>query len=234
MESDRQPNRLAREGSPYLRQHALNPVDWYPWGAEALDRARREDRPIFLSIGYSACHWCHVMEHESFENDEIARLMNELFVNIKVDREERPDLDRIYMTAVQMMTGARRLADVRLLDPRSEAVSWRNLLSAGRQSWHARLPARPGRRGRGVPDPARGGGAGGGGDHRSDYSLGRQPRAMSCRARRCSRLRRRASPRPSIRSMADSGARRSFHKARHCACSCVSTCERATPGIWRS
>ncbi|MEW6284245.1 MAG: thioredoxin domain-containing protein, partial [Candidatus Eremiobacterota bacterium] len=101
----RQPNRLARESSPYLLQHAYNPVDWYPWGPEALERARAEDRPIFLSIGYSACHWCHVMEHESFENPEIAALMNEHYVNIKVDREERPDLDRIYMQAVQLLTG---------------------------------------------------------------------------------------------------------------------------------
>ena len=101
----RRENRLARETSPYLLQHAHNPVDWYPWGPDALDRARREDRPIFLSIGYSACHWCHVMERESFENDEIAALMNERFVNIKVDREERPDLDDVYMAAVQAMTG---------------------------------------------------------------------------------------------------------------------------------
>ncbi|HEV2861839.1 MAG TPA: thioredoxin domain-containing protein [Pyrinomonadaceae bacterium] len=97
-------NRLAGETSPYLLQHAHNPVDWYPWGEEALGRARSEDKPILLSIGYSACHWCHVMERESFENEEIARLMNENFVNIKVDREERPDLDQIYMSAVQMMT----------------------------------------------------------------------------------------------------------------------------------
>ena len=98
-------NRLANETSPYLLQHSGNPVDWYPWGAEALQRARAEDRPILLSIGYAACHWCHVMEHESFENAETARLMNDLFVNIKVDREERPDLDGIYMQAVQAMTG---------------------------------------------------------------------------------------------------------------------------------
>src|SRR3989449_4283880 len=90
-------NRLARETSPYLRQHAHNPVDWYPWGEEAIERARRLDRPIFLSVGYSACHWCHVMEHESFENEEIAKSLNEHFVSIKVDREERPDLDQIYM-----------------------------------------------------------------------------------------------------------------------------------------
>ncbi len=97
-------NRLIHETSPYLLQHAHNPVDWYPWGEEALAHAKQEDKPILLSIGYSACHWCHVMERESFENEEIAQVMNELFVNIKVDREERPDLDEIYMTAVQVMT----------------------------------------------------------------------------------------------------------------------------------
>ena len=100
------PNRLANETSPYLLQHAHNPVDWHPWGPEALERARAEDRPIFLSIGYAACHWCHVMERESFENPEIAALMNEHFVSIKVDREERPDLDDVYMAAVQAMTGS--------------------------------------------------------------------------------------------------------------------------------
>jgi uncharacterized protein YyaL (SSP411 family) len=99
-------NRLLHETSPYLRQHAHNPVDWYPWGPEALQRAKRLDRPIFLSIGYSACHWCHVMEHESFENDDIAKVLNDNFVSIKVDREERPDLDQIYMASVQMLTGA--------------------------------------------------------------------------------------------------------------------------------
>jgi uncharacterized protein YyaL (SSP411 family) len=99
-------NRLAQESSPYLRQHQHNPVDWYPWGDEALARARREDKPILLSVGYSACHWCHVMERESFENPAIAALMNEHFISIKVDREERPDLDTIYMNAVQMLTGS--------------------------------------------------------------------------------------------------------------------------------
>jgi uncharacterized protein len=98
-------NRLAGETSPYLLQHARNPVDWHPWGPEALERSRREDKPIFLSIGYSACHWCHVMERESFEDEAIAALMNEEFVCVKVDREERPDLDEIYMRAVQAMTG---------------------------------------------------------------------------------------------------------------------------------
>ena len=105
MSSSRPANRLATETSPYLRQHAHNPVDWYPWGTEAFDLARREDKPVLLSVGYSACHWCHVMERESFENDEIAALMNRLFVSIKVDREERPDVDQIYMQAVQSMTG---------------------------------------------------------------------------------------------------------------------------------
>ncbi|MFN7986772.1 MAG: thioredoxin domain-containing protein [Thermoanaerobaculia bacterium] len=98
-------NRLAKESSPYLRQHAHNPVDWYPWGAEAFEKARSEDKPLFLSIGYSACHWCHVMERESFENEEIARLLNAAFVPVKVDREERPDVDDVYMSAVQTMVG---------------------------------------------------------------------------------------------------------------------------------
>ena len=99
-------NRLIRERSPYLLQHAHNPVDWYPWGAEAFERAKKEDKPVFLSIGYSTCHWCHVMEYESFENDRIAGIMNEHFVSIKVDREQRPDIDEIYINAVQMMTGS--------------------------------------------------------------------------------------------------------------------------------
>ncbi|MBI4614119.1 MAG: DUF255 domain-containing protein, partial [Planctomycetes bacterium] len=88
---ERKPNRLAKESSPYLLQHAMNPVDWYPWGDEAFEKAKAEDKPIFLSIGYSTCHWCHVMERESFESEEIAAVMNEHFVSIKVDREERPD-----------------------------------------------------------------------------------------------------------------------------------------------
>jgi len=100
------PNHLINETSPYLRQHAHNPVDWYPWGPEAFERAQRENKPIFLSIGYSTCHWCHVMAHESFEHPEVARLMNEAFISIKVDREERPDIDNIYMSACQAMTGS--------------------------------------------------------------------------------------------------------------------------------
>jgi uncharacterized protein YyaL (SSP411 family) len=98
-------NRLIHEKSPYLLQHAHNPVDWYPWGEEAFEKAKKENKPIFLSIGYSTCHWCHVMEHESFENEAIAKLMNDNFVCIKVDREERPDVDQIYMNAVMALTG---------------------------------------------------------------------------------------------------------------------------------
>src|ERR687896_784404 len=110
-------NKLANETSPYLQQHAENPVDWYPWGEEAFERARREDKPVLLSVGYAACHWCHVMAHESFENAETARVMNERFVNVKVDREERPHVDGIYMQAVQAMTGHGGGLRLRLLSP---------------------------------------------------------------------------------------------------------------------
>ena len=98
-------NRLKEESSPYLLQHADNPVNWFPWGEEALHEARESDKPIFLSIGYAACNWCHVMAHESFEDPAIAEILNERFINIKVDREERPDIDTIYMDAVVAMTG---------------------------------------------------------------------------------------------------------------------------------
>ncbi len=106
LKEGKEPNRLIKEKSPYLLQHAFNPVDWYPWGEEAFEKARQEDKPIFLSIGYSTCYWCHVMEREVFENESIAALMNKHVVSIKVDREERPDVDRVYMTALQAMTGS--------------------------------------------------------------------------------------------------------------------------------
>src|SRR5689334_23416021 len=99
-------NHLINEASPYLLQHAHNPVEWYPWNEEALQRAKNEDKPILVSIGYAACHWCHVMERESFEDETTADIMNRNFINIKIDREERPDLDHIYMDAVQAMTGS--------------------------------------------------------------------------------------------------------------------------------
>ena len=102
METKKRPaNRLSREKSPYLLQHQHNPVDWYPWGEEAFEKARRENKPVLLSIGYSTCHWCHVMERESFESEEVAAVLNERYVAIKLDREERPDIDHIYMTAMQ-------------------------------------------------------------------------------------------------------------------------------------
>jgi uncharacterized protein YyaL (SSP411 family) len=127
-------NRLAREKSPYLLQHARNPVDWFAWSDEAFERARTGDRPIFLSIGYSTCHWCHVMERESFEDEAVAKFLNEHFVSIKVDREERPDVDKIYMTFVQATTGGGGW-------PMSEAVFWWHLLPAGWSSRPARFSA---------------------------------------------------------------------------------------------
>ena len=124
------PNRLAGEPSPYLLQHASNPVDWYPWGDEAFEKARREDKPVFLSIGYSTCHWCHVMAHESFESREIADALNRAFVAIKVDREERPDVDRVYMAFVQATTGSGGWPMSVLADVRPQAVFRRYILSA--------------------------------------------------------------------------------------------------------
>ena len=120
-------NRLAREKSPYLLQHAHNPVDWYPWGEEAFESPRRRN-PIFLSIGYSTCHWCHVMERESFEDEEVARLLNEAFVAIKVDREERPDVDHLYMTVCQVMTGGGGWPLTIVMTPGQAAVLRRHLL----------------------------------------------------------------------------------------------------------
>ncbi|MCH7886797.1 MAG: thioredoxin domain-containing protein, partial [Candidatus Marinimicrobia bacterium] len=106
LEEGHEANRLINEKSPYLLQHAFNPVNWYPWGEEAFKRAREDGKPIFLSIGYSTCYWCHVMEREVFEVPAIASKLNDMFISIKVDREERPDVDRIYMQALQMMTGS--------------------------------------------------------------------------------------------------------------------------------
>ena len=102
---EKKPNSLIHESSPYLLQHAYNPVNWYPWNEDSINLAKKEDKPIFLSVGYSACHWCHVMAHESFEDKDIAKIMNEKFINIKVDREERPDIDDIYQRVCQLATG---------------------------------------------------------------------------------------------------------------------------------
>ena len=134
-------NRLQFETSPYLLQHADNPVDWYPWGDEALNKARSEGKPILLSVGYSACHWCHVMAHESFEDAATAELMNRSFINIKVDREERPDIDKIYQTAHQLIT--RRAGGwpltVFLTPDEQLPFSGRHLLSEGGKPRNARL-----------------------------------------------------------------------------------------------
>ena len=105
MQAEKKANRLIKEKSPYLLEHAYNPVDWYPWGEEAFETAKKEDKPIFLSIGYSSCHWCHVMRNESFEDESVAHILNKWFVCIKVDREERPDIDHVYMSFSQAMTG---------------------------------------------------------------------------------------------------------------------------------
>ena len=146
-------NRLAHETSPYLLQHKDNPVDWYPWGEEALTRAVAEERPILLSIGYSACHWCHVMERESFEDPETAALMNDRFVCIKLDREERPDIDSIYMEACQAMTGSGGWPLNVFLTPeqvpfytgtyfppesRMGMPGWRDVLAAVDEAWRER------------------------------------------------------------------------------------------------
>ena len=135
-------NRLAGETSPYLLQHATNPVDWYPWGSEALARSKAENKPIFLSIGYSACHWCHVMERESFENPDIAALMNEHFVNIKVDREERPGPRPDLHVGRDGDDRARRLADVGVPHARAQAVLRRHVFSAVRLAGHGRFSPR--------------------------------------------------------------------------------------------
>ena len=134
-------NRLIDETSPYLLQHAENPVDWYPWGEEAFEKARREDKPVFLSVGYSACHWCHVMEHESFEDEATAALLNREFVAVKVDREERPDVDAIYMAAVAGPDRAGRLADERVPDAGGRAVLRRHLLPRPAALRHALVHA---------------------------------------------------------------------------------------------
>ena len=160
------PNRLAHETSPYLLQHAHNPVDWYPWGDEALQRARELDRPLLVSIGYSACHWCHVMEHESFEDPDVAALMNERLVCVKVDREERPDIDAVCMEACQAMTGQGGWPLNAFLtpeqapfyvgtyfppEPRHGMPPWRAVVEAVSEAWSQRKEQRP-RAGR--PGPA--------------------------------------------------------------------------------
>ena len=216
------PNRLARTTSPYLRQHAGNPVDWYPWGEEALTRARTEDKPILLSIGYSACHWCHVMAHESFEDTEVAAQMNAAFVNIKVDREERPDLDQIYQTAHALMT--RRSGGWPLtmfLTPDWRAVFRRHVFPETCAARHARLPRNPA--------PARCGLSRAGrsdcGAKRSAFPRTRIARAFALHG--CASVRRAAvapstsSSSASIASTAALAMRRSFRTPRNSSSACA-------------
>ena len=132
-------NRLINSASPYLLEHAHNPVDWYPWGEEAIAKAKKENKLIFLSIGYSTCYWCHVAERTIYSNSAIAALMNQWFVNIKVDREERPDIDRTFMLARQLLTGSRRLAQQSVSDAGPQALFCRKLLSSRRPGGHERL-----------------------------------------------------------------------------------------------
>ncbi len=213
------PNRLARETSPYLLQHRDNPVDWYPWGDEALARAREEDRPILLSVGYSACHWCHVMERESFEDPETAAYMNEHFVNVKVDREERPDVDALYMEAVQAMTGHGGWPMTVFLRPGGRPLLRRHLLPARRRARHAELPdgdGSGGRRLRAETRRAAGAGAGDAGAARRDRA--RSSRRPSRPAAACWRRRsRRCAPAPTW-SAAASAARRSSRPPRRWSC----------------
>ena len=128
-------NELINETSPYLLQHAHNPVNWFPWGEKAFNKAIKEDKPILVSIGYSACHWCHVMERESFENEEVAIIMNTHFINIKIDREERPDIDQIYMDAVQAISGSGGWPLNVFLTPSKKTILWRYLFSSNKSTW---------------------------------------------------------------------------------------------------
>ena len=169
-------NRLAKEASPYLLQHAHNPVDWFPWGPEALSRARAEDRPILLSIGYSACHWCHVMERESFENEDIARRMNELFVNVKVDREERPGPGPDLPAHGAAPRPQRRLAPDGVSHAGGQALLRGDVFPARRSPRHAGVPQDPRRHLRGLSLAPRGRRAAGQGAERR-HLRGGIPRA---------------------------------------------------------
>ena len=148
------PNRLAHETSPYLLQHADNPVDWWPWSAEAFEEARRSGKPVLLSVGYSSCHWCHVMAHESFEDRATADYLNEHFVSVKVDREERPDVDAVYMEAVQAATGQGGWPMTVFLTPDAEPFYFGTYFPPDAPQRHARLPAGTGGGPRRLDRPA--------------------------------------------------------------------------------
>ena len=146
MPEKEQANRLVHEKSPYLLQHAHNPVDWYPWGEAAFEKAKQEDRPVFLSIGYSTCHWCHVMERESFEDTEVADYLNTHFVSIKVDREERPDVDAVYMQVCQALTGSGGWPLTVFLAPDKKAFYAGTYFPKKRAKRHERTRGNPGLR----------------------------------------------------------------------------------------
>ena len=220
-------NRLADETSPYLLQHADNPVDWYPWGDEALARARDEDRPILLSIGYAACHWCHVMERESFEDALTARVMNEHFVSVKVDREERPDLDSIYMDAVVALTGSGGWPMTVFLTPAGEPFFGGTYFPPEPRHGLPCVQAGAARRRRGVARPARRGRALGPQPDRA-HPLERAPAAVGRAARPTSLLdeaQREPARRASTRSGAAGAARRSS-RPRPCSSSCCAAARR--------
>ena len=215
-------NRLAGATSPYLLQHAENPVDWYEWSDEAFERARAEDKPLLVSVGYSSCHWCHVMAHESFESETTAALMNELFVNVKVDREERPDVDAVTMEAAVGMTGVGRLADDGLHDAGREAVLRGHVLPTRASARHPELPRAPARGRRHLARAARRHRAAGSADRRHaalDRGIGAVERAAHVVAplRRRARDRARRSSRPS----AASGAPPSSPRRRRSSFSCA-------------
>ena len=230
-------NRLIDETSPYLLQHAHNPVDWRPWGDEAFAEARRLGKPVFLSIGYSTCHWCHVMEEESFEDEEIASVMNDLYVSIKVDREERPDVDADLHDRGPGADRLGRLADERLADARSRAVLRRHVFSPARRRARRapRLPHGPARRARRLrlrqtarrARDRRAGGRGPrahGGERRSGRSPGPRPVADHRHRHGVQAPLRRSRRRPPPRA-------RSFRPTCRSACCCARTRARAT--TWR-
>ncbi len=227
-------NRLARERSPYLLQHANNPVDWYPWGEEAFARARAEDKPIFLSVGYSTCHWCHVMEHESFEDPAIAAVLNEHFIPVKVDREERPDVDRVYMTFVQGTTGSGGWPMSVWLTPELKPFYGGTYFPPS-SKWNRpgfvdilrelqQVVVRQSRTDRAVGEL---------GDRAAQVrSAGRAGRGPAVR-RTSSRRSPRSSGARSISGTAASGARRSSRDRASCCFCCVNTCAPAMPMLAR-
>ena len=221
-------NRLARETSPYLLQHKHNPVAWWPWGPDALAEAERAGKPILLSVGYAACHWCHVMAHESFEDPAIAGVMNELFVNIKVDREERPDIDQIYMAALHHLGEHGGWPLTMFLDAQGRTGVGRDLLSADRALWPAGIRRRAARGGAAV---SRGAAKDRAEPRRADGAArraGAAPRPGRDRRGRARPARPPDRAAPSIPPMAACAARPSFRMRRSMNCAGGRACGKAT------